>query len=139
MQRNHKKHSCRTIPNAQETTFRHMWYFNPIKNKIYIHMYLMHSYIYTYCHLWYNKYKIQMLTYSLSQKNRDSTKNMFLLKNQQFLPNHYETSSKWGYLILAKFRFDWVKIVDFLIKSYFWVCPDTPGTLCTVFTKKSLF
>ena len=26
--------------------------------------------------------------------------------------------------------FDWVKIVDFLIKAYFWVSPDSPGTHC---------
>ena len=27
------------------------------------------------------------------------------------------------YLILTKFRIDWVKIVDFLIKAYFWLSP----------------
>ena len=58
---------------------------------------------------------------------------MLLLKNLQFLLNHYETLSKYGtheYLILAKFRNDWVRIVDFLIKAYFWLSPDTPGTHC---------
>ena len=52
-------------------------------------------------------------------------KNMLLLKNPQFLPNHYETLSKWGtheYLIWTKFRNDWVKIVDFLIKAKFLMC-----------------
>ena len=47
---------------------------------------------------------------------------MLLLKNLQFLLNHYETLSKYGtheYLILTKFRNDWVRIVDFLIKAYF--------------------
>ena len=46
---------------------------------------------------------------------------MLLLKNPQFLPNHYKTWSKQGthgYLILTKFRKDWVKIVDFPIKAY---------------------
>ena len=46
---------------------------------------------------------------------------MLLLKNPKFLTNHYETLSKWGtrheYLILTKFRNDWLKIVGFLIKS----------------------
>ena len=34
--------------------------------------------------------------YSVAQANLDSGKNMFLLKNSQFLPNHYEILSKWG-------------------------------------------
>ena len=48
---------------------------------------------------------------------------MLLLKNQQFLPNHYETLSKLGTyedLILTKFRNDWVK-------EYLNVSPDSPG------------
>ena len=43
------------------------------------------------------------------------------IENPQFLDNHYETLSKLGthgYLILKKFRYDWIKIVDFLIKAY---------------------
>ena len=54
------------------------------------------------------------------QENRYSVKNMLLLKDPQFLPNHNETLSKSDtheYLILTKFRNDWVKIVDFLIKA----------------------
>ena len=50
---------------------------------------------------------------------------MLLLKNPQFLPNHYEFLSKCGtneYLILTKIRNDWVKIVDFLIKAHFFMC-----------------
>ena len=46
---------------------------------------------------------------------------MLLLKNPQFYPNHYETLSKWGPnedFIFTKFRYDWVKIVDFLMKAY---------------------
>ena len=69
----------------------------------------------------------------MSQENPDSVKNMLLLKNPQFLPNHYETFSKWGChedLILTKYRNDWVKIVDFFIKPYLWVSPDSPGTHC---------
>ena len=52
-------------------------------------------------------------------------KNILLLKNPQFSPNHYETLPKWcphEYLILTKFRNDWVKIVDFLTKAYFFMC-----------------
>ena len=50
-----------------------------------------------------------LLRYSVSQENPDSDKNMLLLKNPQFLPNHYETLSKCGpheYLILTKFPND---------------------------------
>ena len=36
------------------------------------------------------------------------------------------------YPFLAKFGNDWVKIVDFSIKSYFWVSPDSPGTHCSI-------
>ena len=46
---------------------------------------------------------------------------MLLIENPQFLPNHNETLSNYGtheYLILTKFRNDWIKIVDFLIKAY---------------------
>ena len=60
--------------------------------------------------------------YSVAHANVDFDKNMLLLKNPQFLPDHYETLSKLGtheYLIVSKFRNDWVKIVDFLIKAYF--------------------
>ena len=38
-------------------------------------------------------------------------KNMLLLENPQFLPNHYETLSQKGldeHLIVAKFRNDWI-------------------------------
>ena len=47
---------------------------------------------------------------------------MLLLKNPQFSPNHNETLTQIctdEYLIVSKFRNDWVKIVDFLIKAYF--------------------
>ena len=62
--------------------------------------------------------------YTVSQEFPDSVKNLLLLKNLQFLPDHYETLTKEGthdheYLILTKFRNDWVKIVDFLLKAYF--------------------
>ena len=49
--------------------------------------------------------------YTVSQEFPDSVKNMLLLKNLQFLPDHYET--------LSKFRNDRIKIVDFLIKAHF--------------------
>ena len=75
-------------------------------------------------------------TYTVSQEFPDSVKNMLLLKNLQFWPDHYEILSKWGpheYLLLSKFRNDRAKIVDFLIIAYFWPSPDTdtPGTQCT--------
>ena len=51
------------------------------------------------------------LNYSVPQANPDSLKNMLLLKNPQFLPNHYETLSKRGthedlisFLVLFQFR-----------------------------------
>ena len=47
---------------------------------------------------------------------------MLLLKNLQFLPDHYETLTKEGTLedlILTIFRNDPVKIEDFLVKAYF--------------------
>ena len=31
---------------------------------------------------------------------------------------------------MAKFRNEWVKIVNLLIKAYFWLSPVTPGTHC---------
>ena len=57
-----------------------------------------------------------VISYTLKHTNPDLGKNMLLLKNQQFLPNHRET--------LTKFRDDWVKIVDFLKKAYFCLSPD---------------
>ena len=57
-------------------------------------------------------------TYRPGQPNADSTKNVLILKNPQFLPNHNETLLKGGihvYLIFTKFHNNWVKIVDFLI------------------------
>ena len=63
--------------------------------------------------------KIVQKTTLWYQENQYFGKNMFLVKNQKFLNNHYETLSKWGpyeYLILTKFRNDWIKIVHFLIK-----------------------
>ena len=58
---------------------------------------------------------------------------MLLLKNTQFLRNHYETWSNCGtheLLILTKFRNDFTKIVDFLIKAYFWVSLKFGVTYC---------
>ena len=72
--------------------------------------------------------------YTVSEANLDSSKNMLLLKNPQFLPNHYETLPKQGtheYYILAKFRNDWVKIVNFLIKAYFCLSLHWPYSQCT--------
>ena len=63
------------------------------------------------------KTNLEIYVYSVAQANLDSGKNMLLLKNPQFLTNHYETLSKCGtqgYLILTKFHNDWAKIVDFL-------------------------
>ena len=61
--------------------------------------------------------------YTLKHANPDLGKNMLLLKNLQFLPNHNETLLKGGihvYLIFTKFHNNWIKIVDFLIKGHFW-------------------
>ena len=47
---------------------------------------------------------------------------MLLLKNPQFLSDHYEILAKEGThkdLLLTKFRNDGVKIVDFLVKAFF--------------------
>ena len=63
---------------------------------------------------------------------------MLLLKNPQFLPDHYETLKKGGAhedLILTKFRNDRVKIVDFLIKAYFCLSPDLHVSECILFIK----
>ena len=73
--------------------------------------------------------------YTVYQENQYFVKNMLLLKNPQFLPNHYEILWICGtheYLIFTKFRNDWVKIVDFLIKAYLWQSIDSPGTQCNV-------
>ena len=58
----------------------------------------------------------------MSQEFLDSVKNMLLLKNPQFLYDHYEILTKEGThegLILTKFRNDRVKIVEFSVKAYF--------------------
>ena len=59
--------------------------------------------------------------YRHATENPDWAKNVLLLKNTQFLSNHYETWSKYG--ILTIFRNDWAKIVDSLLKAYFWASP----------------
>ena len=59
-------------------------------------------------------------------KKSDTYWNVLLIKNPQFLPNHYETSSKWSsdeVSILTKSHTNWAKIVDFLIKAHFSMCP----------------
>ena len=60
---------------------------------------------------------------------------MILQKNLQFLPDHYETLTKEGTredLISTKFRNDRVKIVDFLVKAYYFLpSSETTGTQCT--------
>ena len=65
---------------------------------------------------------------------------MLLLENPQFLPNHYETLSQnrtHEFPIVAKFRNDWVKIVDFLIKAYFCQSLNLPVTQCIKTTKQN--
>ena len=46
-----------------------------------------------YTIIWHKNF-CDILTVSVSQENRYAVKNMLLLKNPQFLPNHYETWSK---------------------------------------------
>ena len=73
--------------------------------------------------------------YRVAKGNLDFLKNMLLLKNPQFLPNQYETLSKKGTcecLILTKFCNGRVKIVDFLIKAYFWESLSSPSPLCII-------
>ena len=48
-----------------------------------------------YIIIWHKNF-CDILTVSVSQENRYAVKNMLLLKNPQFLPNHYEILSKWG-------------------------------------------
>ena len=72
----------------------------------------------------------------MSKANVDSSKNILLLKNPQFLPNHSKTMLKYStnvYPILAKFRDDWVKIVDFLIKEYFCLSLHWPHSQCNMY------
>ena len=68
---------------------------------------------------------------------------MLLLKNPQFFPNHDENLSKCvtnEYLILTKNRQDWAKIVDFLIKAYFFMCTlFLHQTLVRIYYLLSLF
>ena len=74
--------------------------------------------------------------YTVSQEFPDSVENMILLKNLQFSPDYYETLTKEGThedLILTKFRNDRVKIVDLLVKAYFWPSPETTATQCIIF------
>ena len=50
-------------------------------------------------------------------------RHILLLKNPQFLPNSFETWSKgplYQSVKLSKSQKNWVKIVDFLIRAYFW-------------------
>ena len=67
--------------------------------------------------------------------SKDSSKNMLLSKNPQFLSDHYEILTKectHEDLILTKFCIDRVKIVDFLVKTYFLPSPDSTVTHCTI-------
>ena len=84
---------------------------------------------------WFYFLHFSIGTLSIVPGGSGLTRKNVLIKNPQFLPlpNHYETLSKWDphkYLILTKFRNYLVKIVDFLIKAYFRVSPDSPGTHC---------
>ena len=71
------------------------------------------------------------IDFSIFVDRRKNGKAWLLSKNPQFLSDHYEILTKEGThedLILTKFRNDLVKIVDFLVKAYFWPSPETPGT-----------
>ena len=59
------------------------------------------------------------------KKKSDTCWNKLLIENPQFLPNFYETWSKWPpreLSILTKCHKNWAKIVDFLLKAYFSMC-----------------
>ena len=76
------------------------------------------------------------MEYSMWHQIWDLPKNMLLLKNSQFLRNHYENWWKCGtheYHIFTNFRNDFVKIVDFLIKAYSWVSLKFGVTYCNIF------
>ena len=51
------------------------------------------------------------------------------MKNPQFLPNHYETVSKYP---THEYQLDWVKIVDFLLIANFMVSIIFFGTLTII-------
>ena len=75
---------------------------------------------------WKHQFKTFLLDYKLyrhAKANPDWPKNMLLIKNPRFLPNHYETHK---YLILIRFHNDWEKIVHFLLIAYFWASQDLP-------------
>ena len=54
------------------------------------------------------------------QKKVNWPRNRLLLKNLQFLPNHYETLGKYsahGQILLPEYELDQVKTEDFLLLS----------------------
>ena len=62
-------------------------------------------------------------------------RNLLLIKNPQFLPNIFETWSKGlphELVILNKSQRNWVKIVDFLIRAYFWATCHFQGPYTVV-------
>ena len=66
--------------------------------------------------------------------NEQNSKNMLLLKIHKFYPiitKLCQNEVLHENLILTKFRNDWVKIVDFLLKAYFCLSPDLHVSECS--------
>ena len=62
-----------------------------------------------------------------------SQKYAFIRKSTIFtqsLRNFVKKGTHEDLMYFDKVSYDWVKIVDFLLKAYFWLSPDTPGTHC---------
>ena len=79
---------------------------------------------------------VQCEYYSMGHRIWENPKNMLLLKNPQFLRNHNETWSKCGthgLFIFTKFCNDCIKIVDFLIKAYFWGFLKFGAPYCNIY------
>ena len=71
------------------------------------------------------------------------SRNMLLLENPQFLPKFFETWSKGpphDLVIQTKSQRNWLKIVDFLIKAYFWAtCHFWVRILYKFYTPKLIY
>ena len=62
------------------------------------------------------------------------------IKNPQFLSDHYLTKDDTHEdIIMTKFCNDRVKIVNYLVKAYFWPSPETTVTHCNLKRKMNLW
>ena len=81
--------------------------------------------------------KIWNLTYSTLTQNRTLFDQSYRLRLRYAQKYAFIKKNLSKYISLAKSNNNWVKIVDFLIKAYFWVSPETPGThcICVIFVE----